>query len=619
MANSTIGTAYIQIQPTTQGLQGSLEDALNGGGAAGRAGENAGSMFSAGFGKVLGVAGSLAMEGAKMAAAAAADLVKESIASYAEYEQLAGGAQLMFGDAYDYVAEKAKNAFATVQMSQSEYLAQANGFATGLKTALGGDALGAAELADRIITAEADIVAATGASAESIQNAFNGIMKTNYTMLDNLQLGITPTKAGFQELIDKVNEWNEENGRTTNYVIDNLADCQKALVDYVEMVGVSGYAAKEASDTLQGSIASMKAAWSNLVTGMASEDVSMEELAQNFAQSAIKAFQNILPVFTRAISGLVAMLRESFNAFTESVPEVLPDVIDSVKNIVEGLSEEVPDLLENLITTLGDSLPELLPALVEGIFAIDKIILAIIPKIPELCGKIIASLVKGLIEAAPALYVAIAEGINSLFWDILSSVANYINNFGEAGIEIAEAVFEGITTIFSDPGSILYPITESLLIPFKDAVVKFYNVGKDFVVNLLEGIKAAWSNLTGWIEDKVSWIVDKVVSMFKSIPVIGDLFNELSGDTVSGTVSVTNTLKDNALVETSAYAAQLTASAGNTYSRDYTSGGGAGQSFGNGFTQNVTINSPSALSPSEVARQTRNATKQMVNSLNGGY
>ena len=224
--------------------------------------------------------------GVKKLAGVVADVGKAAYTSYARYEQLASGAQLMFGDAYDFVAEKARNAYKTVQMSQNDYLQQVNGFATGLKTALGGNVQAAAELADKVITAEADVVAATGNTQEAVQNAFNGIMKSNYTMLDNLQLGIAPTKEGFQQLIDKVNEWNAENGEATAYTIDNLADCQAALVDYIEMQGLSNYAAEEAARTIEGSTASMKAAWQNLATGMADGSADMEGLTQDFVDSS---------------------------------------------------------------------------------------------------------------------------------------------------------------------------------------------------------------------------------------------------------------------------------------------------------------------------------------------
>lgn len=256
--------------------------------------------------------------GVKKLAGVVADVGKAAYTSYARYEQLAGGAQLMFGDAYDFVAEKARNAYKSVQMSQNDYLQQVNGFATGLKTALGGNVQAAAELADKVITAEADVVAATGNTQEAVQNAFNGIMKSNYTMLDNLQLGIAPTKEGFQQLIDKVNEWNAENGEATAYTIDNLADCQAALVDYIEMQGLAGYAANEAAGTIEGSTASMKAAWQNLATGMADSSADMEGLTKDFVDSVFTAGKNIVPRVQQIVTGVGTATAEAISYLRET-------------------------------------------------------------------------------------------------------------------------------------------------------------------------------------------------------------------------------------------------------------------------------------------------------------
>lgn len=256
--------------------------------------------------------------GVKKLAGVVADVGKAAYTSYARYEQLAGGAQLMFGDAYDFVAEKARNVYKTVQMSQNDYLQQVNGFATGLKTALGGNVQAAAELADKVITAEADVVAATGNTQEAVQNAFNGIMKSNFTMLDNLQLGITPTKEGFQQLIDKVNEWNAENGEATAYTIDNLADCQAALVDYIEMQGLAGYAANEAAGTIEGSTASMKAAWQNLATGMADSSADMEGLTKDFVDSVFTAGKNIIPRVQQIVTGVGTATAEAISYLRET-------------------------------------------------------------------------------------------------------------------------------------------------------------------------------------------------------------------------------------------------------------------------------------------------------------
>lgn len=263
---------------------------------------------------------------------------KAAISSYADFEQLAGGAELMFGEAYDYVAEKAANAYSTVQLSQNEYLQQVNGFATGLKMALGGNEQAAAELADRIVKAEADIVAATGNTAENVQNAFNGIMKSNYTMLDNLQIGITPTKEGFQEVIDKVNEWNTANGNATKYQIENLADCQSALIDYIDMVGYSGYAQNEAAGTIQGSLAATKAAWSNLLTGIATDNANIPDLAQKFTESAADLKDNLVPRVKEVIKSLIPALEEVAQGFYDMIPEEVRNKIETFVTVMQMIA-----------------------------------------------------------------------------------------------------------------------------------------------------------------------------------------------------------------------------------------------------------------------------------------
>ncbi len=289
---------------------GDFEESLN----------RAGQQTSA-FGDVLkaNLVSEAVISGVKKIASAVVDVGKASLAAYGDYEQLVGGAQLMFGDAYDYISQRSRQAYKNVQMSQNDYLRQVNGFAVGLKTAMGGNAKAAAELADKIVTAEADVVAATGNSQEAVQNAFNGIMKNNYTMLDNLQLGIVPTKEGFQSLIEKVNEWNEQNGRLTNYTIDNLADCQQALVDYIDMQGLSGYAAMEAADTLQGSVSSVKAAWEDLLSAIGTGDENNVKNATDALMDSLSAAaENIVPIVKDIFGGFVDAFSEAHQKITDT-------------------------------------------------------------------------------------------------------------------------------------------------------------------------------------------------------------------------------------------------------------------------------------------------------------
>lgn len=393
--------------------------------------------------KLKGGLATAAKVGAAAVAAGGAAIVavsKQAMAAYADYEQLVGGAKLMFGEAYDFIADKAANAYKTVQMSQNDYLQQVNGFATGLKTALGGNEQAAAELADRIINAEADVVAATGNSQEAVQNAFNGIMKSNYTMLDNLQIGITPTKEGFQEVIDKVNEWNTANGRATAYQIENLADCQSALVDYIEMVGMQGYASREAADTIQGSVASMKGAWSNLLVGIADENADFETLTRNFVDSLVAVGANIIPRVNVIIQGLTQLITEASQTIIpmavqillENLPSIVAAGMDLITALVNGVLDNIDLLIScvlELVDTIVDKLIENLPTLVDGgIKLIVALAGGLIEALPQLAAKvpqIIQTIVKSLISGIPDI-LSVGKDLIRGLWDGISSMGDWL-------------------------------------------------------------------------------------------------------------------------------------------------------------------------------------------------
>ena len=396
-------------------------------------------------GKLKNGLATAAKVGAAAVAAAGTAIVaigKQAIEQYAEYEQLVGGAELMFGDAYDFVAEKAKNAYSTVQMSQNEYLKQVNGFATGLKTALGGNAQAAAELADKIVNAEADVVAATGASQEMVQNAFNGIMRSNYVMLDNLQLGITPTKEGFQEVIDKVNEWNAANGEATNYVIDNLADAQSALVDYIEMQGLQGYAANEAANTIQGSLASMKGAWQNLLTGVADDNANFEVLVSNFVDSLVGVGENIIPRINIVIQGLTQLITEAsqtiiplaVETLLQNLPAIVAAGMDLIMALVNGILDNIDLLIDctlELIDVVVNKLIENLPKLIDGgIRLIIALGIGLIEAIPQLVGKIpeiITAIIKGFASGASRI-LDIGKNIVEGVWQGIKNAAKWLKD-----------------------------------------------------------------------------------------------------------------------------------------------------------------------------------------------
>ena len=499
------------------------------------------SKIAGNLGNGLKAAAQVGTAAVSIAASGIAALTSVAVKNYAEYEQLVGGAQLLFGEAFDFVAEKAENAYSTVQMSQSEYLQQVNGFSTGLKTALDGNAQAAAELADKILTAEADIVAATGTTQEAVQNAFNGIMKSNYTMLDNLQLGITPTKEGFQQIIDKVNDWNAAEGRATNYQIDNLADAQSALIDYIEMQGLAGYAAMEASGTISGSFAMVKATWQNLVTGIADENADMESLIGNFVEATGKAAENIMPVITQAIAGIGQLVTELAPIIATALPEmvstVLPSLITAATALITGfvtaLVQMAPSLvtaavalIEQLVQFLVDNLPMLIDSAINIVFALIDGIIQSLPMLITAAVAIISELAVRLTD--PAMQTQLAFSALSLLIAICQGIIQNLPTLVGAAIQIVE----NFVAFLTDPGNLEKIITEAATLVMAlatgliDAAFQliaaagelvgtiietilttdWISVGKSIVSAIAEGFGAAWDTFTSWISGETNKI-----------------------------------------------------------------------------------------------------------------
>lgn len=457
------------------------------------------------------------------AATGIAVLTKNALNNYAEYEQLVGGAKLMFGEAYDYIADKAKNAYSTVQMSQNDYLQQVNGFATGLKTALGGNERAAAELADRIINAEADVVAATGNSQEAVQNAFNGIMKSNYTMLDNLQIGITPTKEGFQEVIDKVNDWNDANGRATAYQIENLADCQSALVDYIEMVGMQGYASREAADTIQGSVASMKGAWSNLLTGIADDNADFMALTGNFVDSVVAVGKNIIPRISVILGGISQLVSSAsttiipmvITTITDNLPMLLQAAVTLVGALGQGIIDNLSAITQaaiDILFFLANGLIENLPTLIDGIVQVTLAIVQMLTspdfltQLVETAILLIMTLANGLIDAIPQLIAAVPLIVGNLLAAIIVELPNII----QMGIDLLFALIDGIIKCIPE----LVAAVPTLIIAFINGIVnnldKIILAAPQIIVSLITGIIGAIPELIASVPRVIAAIADTI-------------------------------------------------------------------------------------------------------------
>lgn len=488
------------------------------------------------------------------AASAVAALTKASVENYAEYEQLVGGAELMFGKAYDKVAENAKNAYKTVQMSQNEYLQQVNGFATGLKSALKGNETAAADLAHKIVQAEADVIAATGNTAENVQNAFNGIMKSNFTMLDNLQIGITPTKEGFQEVIDKVNAWNKTQGEATNYQMGNLADMQAALVDYVDMVGMKGYAEQEAAHTIQGSLASTKAAYSNLLTGMADDNANFEELVNGLVTSIAGdgtednpgLIKNIIPRVQAALGGVASLVTSLAPVIGEQLPglftALVPGVLEGAMSIISALGSALPGIFDSISATLITMGADLTAKLGEGMSSGSTL-----TQIVQSAMTLIAVLATTLLEQAPTIMKSAIDIIRTLAFGLADAIPMMLPTIVDVVVEIAKMLTEPSTLsellkagldIILELGTGLADATPQLV----DAAVQVITNLVDYLVNpenITQVIAVALELIIALGGGLISAIPSLVKSVGEIILAIVDNFREqdwgkLGDDLVAG-------------------------------------------------------------------------------------
>lgn len=514
-----IGTAYVQIEPSFDGVTPKIESHFSG------EGEKGGKSFANGFGSVVGTVGKAMAGAAAAGAAAVGGLVKSATDAFAEFEQLEGGAKLLFGeDVYGKVMDNADSAFARVQMSANDYLSQVNGYATGLKQALGGDADAAADLADRILVAQADVVAATGASQESIQNAFSGIMKNNFTMLDNLQLGIKPTKEGMQEVIDKMNELNG-----TKYEMGNLADMQAAIVDYVDYVGMAGYAHNEAADTIQGSLATMQAAWENTLTAISQGDGwdigvyidNLLETVKTFAGNVMPIVQQALVGVSELISGLAPEIAAALpGLISEILPGLLTAGVDIIKALGEGIIQAIPELMPTItdvILQLCDMLVQMLPELIQvGLQVILELAMGIAQALPELIPAIVETVmaiveylidnVDMLIDAAIAIIMALADGLITalpkliekapvIIIKLVEALARNYPKIIKAGWDLIEKLVEGVANCWSKVLEVGREIIDKVKEGFSDKVHEAMDWGRDMLQNFIDGLLAKWDHL----------------------------------------------------------------------------------------------------------------------------
>lgn len=474
---------------------------------------------------------------------ALAGLVTAGVKSYADFEQNLGGVETLFGDSANKVAENAKKAFATAGVSANEYMAGVTSFSASLLQSLGGDTEKAADIADMAFIDMSDNANKFGTDMQSIQNAYQGFAKQNYTMLDNLKLGYGGTKTEMQRLLEDAQKISG-----VKYDISNLSDVYSAIHVIQEELGVTGTTSEEASETISGSVTSMKAAFDNFLNGSGSP----EQLAGTITNVFTNVSKTITELAPRILSGVVSLIQQVLPQVATLIINTLPQILDAVTSVIDSLLNILTTNTDNLSETIGtlvtkivvfitenlpkiieaaililialtegiiDNLDTIIPAMLKCIMLIIETIIKNLPKILELGGKLIAYLINGIISALGSLANAAGQIFSTIInkikglpgealnWgkDMVEGIANGIRSaIGKVG-DAAKSVANKIRNFlhFSKPDEGPLREYETWMPDFAEGLARTLNNSRDIMAK-------ASKNLSGEIRDNLS--IDGIVS-----------------------------------------------------------------------------------------------------------
>lgn len=453
------------------------------------------------FQKVLGKIGSAVSTAVKASAAAVgaasagvAALGTACINAYADYEQLVGGVETLFKDSADTIQTYADNAYKTAGLSANEYMETVTSFSASLLQSLDGDTEKAAAAADLAITDMADNANKMGTAMESIQYAYQGFAKQNYTMLDNLKLGYGGTKEEMQRLLA-----DAEKLSGVKYDLSSYADIVEAIHVIQTEMGITGTTAKEASTTIQGSVASMKAAWANLMVGMADDTQDFDLLLSNFIESIGTVADNLLPRIGIVIEGmgkLVAGLApEIASALPTLTNELLPNLVElgvqSISALVQGIQENGDSLAAGALSIVG--------TLAEGIAEL-------LPMVADTAASLVVSLADGLTESLPDIIPIAIETISTL----VENLTENANTIIDAGIQIILALGEGLIAALPQLIETVPQIVINIANVINDNAPKLVDTALYLITRLAVGLVQAIPTLVA----NIPKIIEAIVAAF---------------------------------------------------------------------------------------------------------
>lgn len=429
------------------------------------------------IGSTLKTVGNVASEVMKKVAAvttavsgALTAVVGMGVKSYASYEQNIGGVETLFKDSADKVLENAQNAYKTSGLSANDYMETVTSFSASLLQSLGGDTEKAANVADMALVDMADNANKFGTDMSSIQNAYQGFAKQNYTMLDNLKLGYGGTKSEMERLLADAQKLTG-----VKYDINNLSDVYNAIHAIQVNLDVTGTTAKEAETTISGSAASMKSAFDNFLNGSGSPEAlastitvfvgnitnAITKLAPNILNGIVTVINQLIPQVGQLLINLVPMLWDTLNELltstlnliSENVDPLVNTVLDLVTSFINFILDNLPRIIEvglqivlALATGITDRIDDIIPAVISVILKIVEIIVDNVDLIIDAAIKLMIGISKGIVQSIPEILTKIviltAKIIKALL-DLLSP-----SNLLDVGSQIVRGIWEGISNGF---------------------------------------------------------------------------------------------------------------------------------------------------------------------------
>ena len=523
--NNTVASAYVQIVPSAQGIKGSITSAL--GGEADSAGSKLGSMLSTGIKAAVaaGVAGLGAIVGGALTEGGA-------------LQQSIGGVETLFGDSASRVISAAENAYRTAGVSANSYMEQVTSFSATLLQGLGGDTEAAAGYADKAIVQMADNANKMGTSMESIQYAYQGFAKDNYTMLDNLKLGYGGTQSEMARLINDSGVL----GDSVKVTAETVKDVPfSSIIDAIQVIqdnlGITGTTAKEAATTLTGSFASVKAALSNVLAGLAlGQDLgpALNGLASTLATfltgNLIPAIYNILSALPSALVTFITALGPQLaSGLSTIVPQIMTTGAQMLQSLSAGLVQEIPnflaqalplllqfttslranfsnivdagiDLLLNLVQGIANGLPSLIEYVPTIVSNIAGLINDNAPKILQAGIQVIFTLVQGLINAIPTIIANIPQ--------IISAIADTITAFNwlNLGATVIKTLGNGLLSMAGSLKGFTQSTFSGALDYLKSLPGQALQWGKDLIGGFIDGIIGNVGNLINSVKNVAATI-----------------------------------------------------------------------------------------------------------------